>query len=95
MLLAHNADKPAPPAKTAGQEKAAAKAALESGANGAAVAAGERSVALDPTDGETWLLLGAAYQELGQTGQAKRCFGACVRQGKRGPISDCQQMLAQ
>ncbi len=82
-------DKP----KTAWQEKQAAKAALEGGANGAAVAAGERSVALDPSDGEAWLVLGAAYQALGNGGQAKRAYNACINQGKKGPIDECRQML--
>ncbi len=80
--------------KTAWQEKATAKAALESGNNGTAIAAGERSVALDPSDGETWLVLGAAYQASGSVTQAKRCFNACISQGKKGPIDECKSMLA-
>ncbi len=79
--------------KTAGQEKAAARQALESGRAGVAIEAGERSVALDPTDGEAWLLLGAAYQEKGKTGDARRCFNSCLKQGKKGPIGECRQML--
>ncbi len=79
--------------KTAGQEKAAARRALESGRAGAAIEAGERSVALDPSDGEAWLLLGAAYQEKGKPGEARRCFNACLKQGKKGPIGECRQML--
>jgi hypothetical protein len=87
-------DTSAKPAKTALQEKLDAKALLEREAYGAAVAAGERSVALDATDGEAWLILGAAYQGMGNAGQAKRCYQTCTKQ-KRGPISDCQQMLQQ
>ena len=85
----------APPTKTAAQEKATAKAALEGGSFGLAVAAGERSVALDAGDGEAWLLLGAAYDSLGNKAQARRCYSACVARGKSGPIEDCRQMLAQ
>ena len=48
---------------------------------------------LDPSDGEAWLVLGGAYQAMGNTGQAKRCYNACVSQGKKGPISDCKDML--
>jgi hypothetical protein len=80
--------------KNAWQEKQTAKAALERGANGVAVSSGERSVALDASDGEAWLVLGAAYQAMGNTGQAKRCFNACVTQGKKGPIGDCRDMLS-
>ncbi|CAN5381897.1 hypothetical protein BH09MYX1_BH09MYX1_37610 [soil metagenome] len=88
---AASADKPA---KTALQEKSDAKALLEREAYGSAVAAGERSVALDSGDGEAWLILGAAYQGMGNAGQAKRCYAACTKQ-KRGPIDDCRQMLQQ
>jgi hypothetical protein len=84
---------PAEKPKNAWQEKQAAKAALERGANGVAIAAGERSVALDPSDGEAWLVLGGAYQAMGNNGQAKRCYNACVSQGKKGPIGDCRDML--
>jgi hypothetical protein len=84
---------PAEKPKNAWQEKQAAKAALERGSNGAAIAAGERSVGLDPSDGEAWLVLGGAYQAMGNTGQAKRCYNACVSQGKKGPIGDCKDML--
>jgi len=83
------------PTKTAAQEKATAKAALEGNSFGLAVAAGERSVSLDAGDGEAWLLLGAAYDSLGNKSQARRCYSACVAKGKRGPIEDCRAMLAQ
>lgn len=87
-------DMPAEKPKTAWQEKQAAKAALERGANGAAIAAGERSVALDATDAEAWLVLGAAYQASGNVGQAKRAFHSCVTRGRKGPVSDCRDMLS-
>lgn len=87
-------DMPPEKPKTAWQEKQAAKAALERSANGAAIAAGERAVALDASDAESWLVLGAAYQAMGNVGQAKRCFHSCVAQGRKGPVSDCRDMLA-
>jgi hypothetical protein len=86
-------DLPPEKPKNAWQEKQAAKAALERGANAVAIQAGERSVALDPSDGEAWLVLGGAYQAMGQNGQAKRCYTACTTQGKKGPLSDCKDML--
>ena len=87
-------DLPPEKPKNAWQEKQAAKAALERGSNGAAIAAGERSVALDATDAEAWLVLGAAYQAMGNVGQAKRAFKSCIAQGKKGPVSDCRDMLS-
>ena len=74
-------------------EKTASRRALESGKLDAAIAAGERSVAADAEDGEAWLILGAAYQEKGKIGEARRCYTACLKQGKRGPIGECAAML--
>jgi tetratricopeptide (TPR) repeat protein len=75
------------------EEKVAARKALERGDMKGAIEAGERSVALDPTDGDAWLLLGAAYQERGKGADARRAFTACVKQGKRGAIGECAAML--
>jgi len=86
-------DTEAPPAKNAQQEKRAAQALLERGAFGNAAAAGERSVALDPSDGEAWLLLGAAYESQGRKGDARRSYNNCLTQAKRGPIGECRAML--
>jgi Flp pilus assembly protein TadD len=79
--------------KTALQEKVAARRALERGKTADAIAAGERSVALDATDGEAWLLLGAAYQEKGQMSEARRAYASCLKEGKRGPLGECRAML--
>jgi len=91
--VAAAAEPPADPKVTAGKEKAKSRAALERGNMPAAIAAGERSVALDSTDAEAWLILGAAYQQKGDAKNAARSFRACVSQGKRGPTSDCAAML--
>ncbi len=82
----------AAPAAGAAKERESSRFALERGDLGAAVSAGERSVALDPTDGEAWLVLGAAYQARGDVGEAKRCYRACVERGTRGPKSECRAM---
>jgi hypothetical protein len=87
---------PAPPAtdaKAAADEKKDARIALERGAFAKAIAAGERSVALDAKDGEAWLILGAAYQSLGKALDARRSFVACTKEGTRGPIGECRAML--
>jgi len=85
--------KPAPGDKTAVQEKTDARRNLERGKLAEAIEAGERSVALDPQDGEAWLLLGAAYQEKGKNAEARRCYKACLSEGKRGPLGECRAML--
>jgi Flp pilus assembly protein TadD len=77
----------------AAKEKTASRIALERGRLGAAIEAGERSVALDPTDGEAWLILGAAYQTKGNAKDARRCYKTCIEQAKRGPRGECAAML--
>jgi tetratricopeptide (TPR) repeat protein len=80
-------------AKSAAQEKRDARTLLERYRAKDAILAGERAVALDPTDGEAWLILGAAYQEAGQLDGARRAFQACLKQAKRGPVDECRAML--
>ena len=83
---------PAADPKAAAKEKNSARTLLERGKTGDAIEAGERSVALDPTDGEAWLILGAAYQEKGDMKNARRSYKACLEQGKRGPKYECAAM---
>jgi hypothetical protein len=78
---------------TADQAKEAARAALEHGANRAAISAGERAVVMDRSDAEAWLVLGAAYQANGNVGHAKSCYDACVSHGSKGPVDECRDML--
>src|SRR5208283_302311 len=69
--------------KNAVKEKRSCQALLDQGAFAKAVEAGERSVALDPADGEAWLMLGAAYQSMGKGAEARRSFASCVAEGKK------------
>ncbi len=80
-----------PDPKAAAQEKHASQLALERGKAADAIEAGERSVALDPSDAEAWLILGAAYQEKGDLANARRSFKSCLTEGKRGPKWECAQ----
>lgn len=87
------APKPAPTGD-AKEEKAACKSALERGKVADAIEAGERAVALDETDAEAWLLLGAAYQEKGKLADARRAYTSCVKLGVKGKhTTECAQML--
>jgi hypothetical protein len=79
--------------KSAAQEKHACQTFLNQGAFAKAVEAGEHSVALDPADGEAWLMLGAAYQSMGKNAEARRSFSSCTAEAKRGPINECRAML--
>ena len=79
--------------KDAVKEKKACEAFLNRGAFAKAVEAGEHSVALDPADGDAWLMLGAAYQSLGKMAEARRSFSSCVAEGKKGSLTECRQML--
>jgi cytochrome c-type biogenesis protein CcmH/NrfG len=73
--------------------KKAAQQALERGKPALAIEEGEAAVALDPEDGESWLILGAAYQEKGDPKKAREAFTSCLKQGKRGPKGECAAML--
>jgi hypothetical protein len=69
------------------------RSALERGSLKSSIEAGEQSVDLDPTDSEAWLILGAAYQQMGSLGEARRCFRSCVVKGKGASRSECAAML--
>jgi tetratricopeptide (TPR) repeat protein len=69
------------------------RSALERGSLKSSIEAGEQSVDLDPTDSEAWLVLGAAYQQMGSLGEARRCFRSCVEKGKGGSRGECAAML--
>lgn len=74
-------------------DKRAAQRFLERGKLADAIAAGERSVTADPSDGEAWLILGASYQEKGDMVQARRAYGSCVKEATSGPRAECAKML--
>jgi hypothetical protein len=84
---------PASDGPTARQSKDAAMHALEHGNWNAAIAAGERSVRLDPTDGEAWLILGGAYQERGSDRAARHAYASCAQSAKPGHArSECASL---
>lgn len=73
--------------------KQASQQALELGKVALATSLGERSVALDPTDATSWLILGAAYMQSGDNKNARRCFSSCVKQATTGARRECAAML--
>jgi hypothetical protein len=73
--------------------KRASQRALDRGDAKTSIEAGERSVALDPSDAEAWLILGAAYQTRGTYAEARRCFSSCVHVAKRGPRGECSALM--
>jgi Flp pilus assembly protein TadD len=76
------------------EEKAKCKKALETRKLAEAIEAGERSVAIDETDGEAWLLLGASYQEKGDLPNARKAYGSCKTLGTASKFTrECAQML--
>ena len=85
--------KPAEVTGDAKEELKKSRTALERRKIPDAIEAGEKSVTLDPTDGEAWLILGAAYQEKGDLVNAHRCYASCIKEGKTGPRLECQKML--
>jgi hypothetical protein len=82
-----------PTLAAAKQAKQEAEHALEKGRTTLAIEAGARAVALDPTDAEAWLILGAGYDQRGAYGEARKCFAACARVATRGPRRECSALL--
>jgi hypothetical protein len=70
-----------------------ARRLLEKGAGLDALVAARASVALDPSDAEAWLVLGAAYQLVGNAREARAAFEACTRVAKRGRTWECRALL--
>ncbi|MDB4937519.1 MAG: hypothetical protein JWP87_4491 [Labilithrix sp.] len=70
-----------------------ARRLLEKGAGADAVVAARASVALDPTDAEAWLVLGAAYQLVGNMREARSAFESCTRVATRGRSWECRALL--
>jgi tetratricopeptide (TPR) repeat protein len=80
-------------ARSAGEAKRMSLRALDHGRLTAAIEAGLQSVALDPTDADAWLILGAAYQKEGRDSQARKCFTRCSKRAKRGARGECRALL--
>jgi cytochrome c-type biogenesis protein CcmH/NrfG len=56
------------------------------------VTAARATLDADPSDAETYLLLGAALQELGQWKESKAVFSQCVEQATKGPKNECRAL---
>jgi tetratricopeptide (TPR) repeat protein len=84
---------PEVPLKSALEEREDARKALERGKFEEAISAALRSTAIDPTDADAWLLLGAAYQESGKGADARVAYGSCAKEAKKGAVRECQLML--
>jgi tetratricopeptide (TPR) repeat protein len=81
------------PASEAFEKKRASQQALEKGKLVLSIELGERAVELDPTDADSWLILGAAYLQRGDIKNARRCFSSCVGQATSGQRKECAAML--
>jgi cytochrome c-type biogenesis protein CcmH/NrfG len=80
-------------AKEAKREKKVAQRALERGKLDAAITSATQAVTLDPTDAESWLVLGAAYMEKHDTVSARHAFTSCTTTATHGPKKECASML--
>ncbi len=74
-------------------ERDRARRALAAGRLEEAIVLAERAVSHDVRDAETWLVLGAAYGEIGDSGAARSAFASCARLAERGPVADCRARL--
>jgi hypothetical protein len=74
-------------------DKKSAQHALDRGDAVTAIDAARRSVEGDPSDAETWLILGAAYMQRGSYRDARESFASCVHDATHGPKSECRALL--
>jgi cytochrome c-type biogenesis protein CcmH/NrfG len=70
-----------------------AQQALEKGKLAAALDLGQQAVDADPSDAESWLILGATYLQRAKYKDARKCFSSCVDQATQGPVSECKALL--
>lgn len=83
---------PGPAGAAALSAQHAAQEALEHGKVATAIDLGQRAIGLDPSDAESWLILGAAYLQHGDYKKAHRAFADCAAQATRGPRSECSAL---
>jgi tetratricopeptide (TPR) repeat protein len=72
--------------------KREAKSLIDLGKMRAAIPAAEAAIDADPGDAESYLLLGAALQEIGQWKRSIEVFSRCVREATRGPRGECRAL---
>jgi tetratricopeptide (TPR) repeat protein len=72
--------------------KREARSLVNQGRMRAAIPAAEAAIEADPTDAESYLLLGAALQEIGQWKRSIEVFSRCAHAATRGPIGECRAL---
>jgi Flp pilus assembly protein TadD len=83
---------PAPASAPRANTKMDARRFLAAGKLKEAVGAARAALAAEPTDAETYLLLGAALQDTGHWEESMIVFASCVQNAKRGPLGDCRAL---
>jgi hypothetical protein len=86
-------ESPAPEAAEAAIVREEARALLAKRALADAIVAAKRAVDLDPSDAESWLILGAAQLDARRGPDAAASFRSCVRLATTGPVAECRAFL--
>jgi DNA-binding response OmpR family regulator len=74
---------------------AQAQGLLDRGAYTRAADVAKRATQADPSIAEGWLMLGGAYDAMGNHGQARAAYKACLDQAKGSRTSECRALLTQ
>jgi hypothetical protein len=80
--------------KTAVEEREEARVLLEKKKAVEALPLALHAVEQDPSDAQTWLVLGAAHQDLGHGVDARDTFLQCTKKATTGPIHECRALLS-
>jgi DNA-binding response OmpR family regulator len=67
---------------------------LESGSATHAVELAKRATAMDPSDAEAWLTLGAAYDAAGNHTRSRAAYESCGREAKGARVSECRALIS-
>jgi hypothetical protein len=86
-------ESPPPEAAEAAVVREEARALLAKRALADAIVAAKRAVELDPSDAESWLILGAAQIDARRGADAVETFRSCVRLATTGPVGECRAFV--
>jgi Flp pilus assembly protein TadD len=85
----------APPTGGGGSLTSQASRALDRGQIQTAISLASQATAANPADAEAWLILGGAYEMVGNKAAARNAYKSCAASGSGSRVSECKALLGQ